>query len=186
MTDIQSLKKLWAVLTLFLIPFGGGIPVGVLRAQAFAIAWPVTAVLYFISDVILALLFEPVMTLVIVAVGKIPRLATAFEAMRATMGRTAQRYGVGAGPFALVMVAFGVDPMTGRAAAAVAGHGFLAGWAIAITGDMLYFAVIMAATLRLRRVFQNPELVVGIILLAMVLLPPIIRNVAKKIRWTSA
>jgi len=47
--------------------------------------------------------------------------------------------GTGAGPFALVMIAFGVDPMTGRATALAAGHGFVTGWALAIAGDMLYF-----------------------------------------------
>ena len=180
-----SLKNIWAVLTLFLIPFGGGIPAGVLRAQAFSIAWPVTTVLYFISDVVLALLFEPVMTLVLALAQRSARITAAFEAMRTAMGRNAERYGIGAGPFALIMVAFGVDPMTGRAAAAAAGHGFVAGWAIAIAGDMLYFAVLMVATLRLSRTLGNPELVVGIVLLAMLLLPPIIRNAVKRMRWTS-
>jgi hypothetical protein len=40
--------------------------------------------------------------------------------------------------------------MTGRAAAKAAGHGFLPGWAIAITGDMIYFVVLMASTLWLQ------------------------------------
>ena len=91
------------------------------------------------------------------------------------MSRTTAHYG-GAGPFALIMIAFGVDPMTGRAAAAAAGHGFIAGWAIAITGDMIYFAVIMVATLRLNSVLDDPNRTMAGILAAMFLLPIIVRR----------
>jgi len=43
---------------LFLIPVGGGIPAGVLLARDKGLAWPVTAGLYLISDILLALAFE--------------------------------------------------------------------------------------------------------------------------------
>ncbi len=164
------------VLVLFLIPVGGGIPAGVLLARASHLAWPVTSAIYFVSDVILALLFEPVLRLIIAAGRKIPRLARLTEAFRQVMRQTTAHYG-GAGPFALIMIAFGVDPMTGRAAAAAAGHGFLAGWAIAITGDMLYFGVVMAATLRLNAALGDANRTMWIILAAMFLLPIIVRKV---------
>lgn len=45
------------VLMLFLIPVGGGIPAGVLLARTMGLRWPVTAGLYFVSDLILALAF---------------------------------------------------------------------------------------------------------------------------------
>ena len=119
-----------AVLMIFLIPIGGGIPAGVLLARDRGLAWPVAMGLYFISDVILAFCFEPVLGLVVAMGRRIPRLARASEAVRLAMAKTTAHYGAaGAGPFALVMIAFGVDPMTGRAAAAAAGHGFISGWA---------------------------------------------------------
>ena len=163
------------VLMLFLIPVGGGIPAGVLLARSSHLAWPVTAGLYFISDVILAFLFEPVLRLVIAVGRKSPAVARMAEAVRLAMSRTTEHYG-GAGPFTLIMIAFGVDPMTGRAAAAAAGHGFIAGWAIAITGDMIYFAVIMIATLRLNSVLGNTNLTMAVILAAMFILPVIVRR----------
>ena len=46
---------MFPVLMLFLIPIGGGIPAGVLLAQTKGLAWPVTAGLYLVSDVMLAL-----------------------------------------------------------------------------------------------------------------------------------
>jgi len=163
------------VLMLFLIPVGGGIPAGVLYARAHGIPWLETSALYLVSDVILALLFEPLMLLVIAAGRKVPflaRLAWAFK--MATLRLTAQYSG--AGPFALIMIAFGVDPMTGRAAAAAAGHGFVSGWAIAIAGDMLYFWVVMVSTLELSAYLGSPDRAMWIVLAGMLLLPVAIRR----------
>ena len=161
---------------LFLIPIGGGIPAGVLLAQAHAMPWEITSALYLLSDVLLALAFEPVMLLVIAAGRKVPFLARLAWAFRAATLQLTSHY-KGAGPFGLIMVAFGVDPMTGRAAAAAAGHGFLTGWAIAITGDMLYFWVVMASTLKLHAYLRNPDTVMWIILAGMFLLPVLIRRI---------
>ena len=55
-----------SVLKLFVIPVGGGIPAGVMLAQAQGVAWPVTAVLYLVSDILLAVVFEPVLLLIAV------------------------------------------------------------------------------------------------------------------------
>jgi hypothetical protein len=164
-----------SVLTLFLIPVGGGIPAGVLLARSQHLAWPVTAGLYLVSDVILAFLFEPVLGLLRLAGRKIKFIGLMGAAMKLAMSRTTAHYG-GAGPFALIMIAFGVDPMTGRAAAAAAGHGFIAGWAIAIAGDMLYFGVVMAATLKLSSALGDPNRAMWIILAGMLILPVIVRR----------
>lgn len=171
------------VLALFLIPIGGGIPGGVMLAQKLGLRWPVTAALYLLSDVILAFAFEPIM-LALAAMGRrVPALARLAEAFRRSMDRTTARYGTGAGPFTLVMIAFGFDPMTGRSAAATAGHGFVAGWAIAIAGDMLYFAVVAAATLKLSSVLPNPDLAVAAVLAAMLLIPALARLLSSAYKW---
>jgi hypothetical protein len=142
--------QLFAVLKLFVIPVGGGIPAGVLLAQANGLAWPVTALLYLVSDILLAVAFEPILRLMAVLCGKVPVLARLGTILSAATARSVTHFGgTGTGPLALVIIAFGIDPMTGRASALAAGHGFIAGWAFAIAGDMLYFAVIAITTLRL-------------------------------------
>lgn len=166
------------VLMLFLIPVGGGIPAGVLLARTKGLAWPVAAGLYFISDVMLAFAFEPVLRLFVALGKKVPFLARVAAAMKTMMDKTASHYGgVGAGPFTLVMIAFGVDPMTGRAAAMAAGHGFVAGWAIAIAGDMLYYGVIAYSTLRLNAYFKDPNTTMMIVLVGMIFVPILARRV---------
>ena len=82
------------------------------------------------------------------------------------------------GPLGLILVSFSVDPMTGRAAAAAAGHGFVPGWALAITGDMFYFAMLMVSTLWLDDVLGNERWTIGLMLLVTLFLPTLLR------RWT--
>ncbi len=177
---MSLLSDSWDVLFLFLIPVGGGIPAGVLLAQSREIPWPVAAFLYFISDVILACVFEPLMLGLIHLSRRFTQLSRVAELFKKAMLQTTSAYGTHLGPLALIAVAFGVDPMTGRAVAKVAGHGFLAGWAIAITGDMLYFLVIMASTLWLNGVLGNETQTTALILVAMLLVPGVIRRVRER------
>lgn len=166
----------WGVLMLFLIPVGGGIPAGVLLARSRGIGWPIMMALYFISDVILACAFEPILRLLIVAGRRVAFLGRVTAAMREVMRRTASQYGSAGGPLTLIMIAFGVDPMTGRAAAAAAGHGFVSGWLIAIAGDMLYFLVLMVSTLWLNSILGDGAWTMGIMLVLMLVLPSLIRR----------
>jgi hypothetical protein len=173
----HSPAALASVFKLFLLPVGGGIPAGVLLAQNSGVAWPVTAGLYLVSDLVLAVAFEPILRLLAALGRKIPLLARLGAASRALSARSAQKFaGTGAGPIALVMIAFGVDPMTGRTTALAAGHGFFAGWAFAITGDLLYFAVLAVATVRLNAYFHDPNTAVLIVLAGMFLVPVLVRR----------
>jgi len=170
-----------AVLKLFVIPVGGGIPAGVLLAQTKGVAWPVTTLLYLVSDILLAVVFEPVLRLIALVCAKVPFLARCGAILKAATARSASQFGgAGAGPVALVMIAFGVDPMTGRASALAAGHGFVAGWAFAIAGDMLYFAVIAITTLRLNAYIHDPNITMLIVLAAMFLVPVLIRRIRSR------
>jgi hypothetical protein len=170
-----------AVLKLFVIPVGGGIPAGVMLAQAKGVAWPVTALLYLVSDICLAIVFEPVLLLMARVCVKVPFLTRVGAFLkRATSRSVAHFSGTGAGPLSLVMIAFGVDPMTGRASAHAAGHGFVAGWAFAIAGDMLYFAVIAITTLRLNTYIHDPNTTMLIVLAAMFLVPVLVRRIRSR------
>jgi hypothetical protein len=164
------------VLKLFLLPVGGGIPAGVLLARAQGLTWPITTGLYLVSDIVLALAFEPILRLLATLAGKVRFLARFGAALKVATARSVAPFGgTSAGPLALVMIAFGVDPMTGRATALAAGHGFLAGWAFAIVGDMLYFAVIALTTLHLNSYFQDPNTTTLVVLGAMFLVPMLVR-----------
>ncbi len=173
--DLQT-SIMFSVLKLFIIPVGGGIPAGVLLASSKGLLWPITTGLYLVSDIALALAFEPILRLIAVVLGKISFLTRFNAVFKAVAARSVAHIGgTSAGPLALVMISFGVDPMTGRASAHAAGHGFIAGWTIAITGDMLYFAVIALTTLRLNSYFRDPNTTMLIVLGAMLVVPVLVR-----------
>jgi len=82
----------------------------------------------------------------------------------------------------LVLIAFGVDPMTGRAAAMAQGHHFVSGWAVAIAGDMIFFGVVMVSTIWLNNILGDGTWTAIIIMVLMLGLPPLIRRVKKRIK----
>jgi hypothetical protein len=172
-----TLTSSWEVFTLFVIPIGGGIPAGVVLARSRGIPWTGMLLLYFLSDVLLAFVFEPIMWFVI-AWGKRSAPVTQYlAALKEAVRRTTPHFGHSLGPLALIAVAFGVDPMTGRAVAKAAGHGFLSGWAIAIAGDMLYFSVLMVSTLWLNHLLGDGTWTTVIMLVLMIAVPAAIRRV---------
>ncbi len=181
MSIIPSSADMLSILKLFIIPAGGGIPAGVMLAKTKGVAWPVTTLLYLGSDIILAIAFEPILRIIAFFCGKVSFLTRFSAALKAATARSVSHYGgTGAGPIALIMIAFGVDPMTGRATALAAGHGIVTGWAIAVTGDMLYFAVIAISTLSLNSYIRDPNTTMLIILVAMFFIPVIIRRIRSR------
>jgi hypothetical protein len=70
--------------------------------------------------------------------------------------------------------------MTGRAVTLANGHGFMSGWTLAIAGDMLYFALIMASTLWLNHILGDGTWTMLIILAGMFFLPGFIKKIRMK------
>jgi hypothetical protein len=178
------ISSAWSVFLLFTIPVGGGIPAGVLLARNKGIPWPGMLLLYFLSDLVLACVFEPIMRGLVLASKRSKILTQMGAALQQSISKTTSHYGSHLGPFALVLVAFGVDPMTGRIAAAAAGHGFISGWAIAITGDLFYFLLIMSSTLWLGGILGDEVQTTLIILILMMILPMLIKKIRG--RWRAA
>lgn len=173
-----------SVLMLFLLPVGGGIPAGVLLARDLGLSWPLTAILYLFSDIVLAVSFEPVLRFFVFLGRKSPRLSRFAVTMKAMAAKNTAMIGAHdhANPFVLVMISFGVDPMTGRSAALASGYGFILGWVFAIAGDMLYYAVVAISTLRLNAYFHDPNTAMLIVLSAMIMLPILARRVRAQFR----
>lgn len=180
----KTLSDAWDVLVLFLIPIGGGIPGGVLLAKSKGIEWPEMTLLYLISDMILACIFEPLMLLSRAGAKRSAYLSRVGAAFKKSTEKTLAYYGNKRSPLALILIAFGVDPMTGRIVAAAAGHGFIPGWALAITGDMFYYAMLMVSTLFLRNVLGDGTAATIIILVVMTIGPMLWRKLREKFRRT--
>lgn len=175
-------RNSWDVFLLFTIPIGGGIPGGVVLGHARGFGWPYLTLLYFVSDVLLALAFEPVLQGLRRLAERSPRARRTLAAYRASLQRQIERLGVNPSPLKLVWVSFGIDPMTGRAAALAAGHGFVAGWLIAIAGDLIFFGILMASTLWLNGVLGDGTWASLIILALMLGVPALFRAWRRRAR----
>ncbi|NDD90922.1 hypothetical protein EBZ37_02390, partial [bacterium] len=132
------------------------------------------------SDLALAVVFEPILLMLVRLGSRAQLIRRAAEVFRKSLDQNVARYGHVTGPFGLVLVAFGVDPMTGRAAALAAGHGFVTGWMIAIAGDMMYFTVLMVSTLWLKQWIGDGTVVMLIVFVLMMSIPALIRKIRER------
>lgn len=171
----------WQVLVLFCVPIGGGIPGGVVLGDARGLSWPTLMVLYFISDCLLACVFDPI----VYFVRKSPRTQKFKEAYKRALTQSVLKHGTNLRPFTLVMIAFGVDPMTGRIATIMSGHGFFSGWALTIAGDMIFFTVVMVSTLWLNNLLGDGMWTAIIITVCILVVPNLIKFLRTKISKSS-
>lgn len=170
MTQSLFSKNAWDVLLLFVVPIGGGIPAGVALAKARGLMWPIMMFLYFVSDCLLALVFEPIMHMFLKASEKRQSVGRVRQALAHSIKWIGDRYGLRPNPLTLIFITFSTDPMTGRCVAKGAGHGFFTGWALTIAGDMVFFSLIMVSTLWLNHILGDGTWAAIIVTIAIVLL----------------
>lgn len=175
-------KNAYEVFLLFMLPIGGGIPAGVVLGNSRGLSWEIMMLLYFFSDVVLACLFDPVMKLFIYLDNHSRFISKFNAALKKSAAVTISQYGAKPRPHLLVLISFGVDPMTGRAISYMAGHGFLSGWALAITGDMFFFLAIMGSTLWLNNILGDGTWTTVIITLIIIVGPALIKKIRARFK----
>jgi hypothetical protein len=134
------------VLMLFCVPGGVGVPPGVLLAKQGGLGPAMTTVLYFLSDVLMACVFEPALRALAAVARRRQRLDRLRDAYAQALARMMPR-GSLAGPGGIVLTGFGMGLPFGRALSALAGYGLVAGWLLTMAGDMLYFLIGLVSTL---------------------------------------
>jgi hypothetical protein len=168
------------VLLMFVMPLAAGIPFGVIMARDAGLSPLVTAGLYLVSDLLLPVTAEPFLALLrwlARRVAFVDRMGHVFSRATGSVGLNEGRV---RGPLGLILFSFSISPTSGRAAAAAAGHGFVSGWTLAIIGDMLFFGMLMATTLWVASVFGDSRQTIGLIAIAVWLLPVLIRRLRRR------
>ena len=164
---------------LFFVPLAAGIPFGVIMARDAGLSPLMTAGLYLVSDLVLAVTAEPFLALLrwlgrrVAFVGRMGQFFTrATDSVGLSDGNVR-------GPLGLILFSFSISPTSGRAAAAAAGHGFFVGWTLAIIGDMLFFGVLMATTLWVASVFGDSRQTIGAVVIVAWVVPLVIRRLRR-------
>jgi hypothetical protein len=170
----------WGVLLVFATQIGAGIPLGVLLARDAGLSPLLTAGLYLVSDVFLAVVTEPVLMLLRWLSPRVPLLQSLGNRLSRVSGATGLSQGRVRGPLGLILFSFVFAPAPSRAASEAAGHGVFSGWGLAIIGDMLYFGVIMASTLLVISLFGDSRTAIAPIIVVAWLLPLVLQRLHRK------
>lgn len=179
------------VFALFWSPVGPGIPAGVLLARHVPLHPAVTFLLYTASDVLGATVCHPLFGLLRRAARRVPALKWLGERMlRLAMFGTriprpqdvAPGAGVAPALFRVATVGFGVDVYTAGMVMSGLRVPRLLGWASAIVGDLLWFALLLASSLAAAAIVDDDRVVGGVVLLAMLVIPPLARRLFPALR----
>ena len=165
----------YGVLLLFCIPGGVGIPPGVLLGHHDGIGFVPMTVLYFLSDVVLAFVFEPMLIVLAALARVVPGVARAGQLLMALVERTMPA-GSLAGPTGIMLTSFGAGLPFGRALAAAAGYALVPGWLLTIAGDMVYYVIGTVSTLWFDGMFGDQRVAALAGLVVMLLAPVLVRR----------
>jgi|SRR5579864_3228189 len=179
------LPTLWpagalGVFLVFCTQIGAGIPLGVIMARNAGLSPFMTALLYLGSDVVLAVTCEPMLLLLRWLGERVEFIGRLGRRLSKLSGATGLSEGKVQGPLGLILFSFAWAPAPARAASEAAGHGFLAGWTLAIIGDMAYFTMIMFSTLWVSSIFGDDRVAVGAVLVGAWLLPMLLKRLRRQ------
>jgi hypothetical protein len=180
------------VFALFWAPVGPGIPAGVLLARHVPLNPLVTFGLYAASDVLAAVVLNPVFTGLRRWARRVPSLRKAGQRFLrlAMMGTPAARPASadGAPPtraaelFRVATIGFGVDVYTAGAVATGLPVSRVMRWACAIAGDLVWFAILLATSIAAASVADDDRVVGIVVLIAMLVIPSIARRIFPALR----
>jgi hypothetical protein len=178
------------VFALFWAPVGPGIPAGVLLAHHLRLAPAVTFGLYTLSDALAAVLLNPLYAWLrthgrrIPAVRKIGGRLLAFAMIgirRPTADETRDGRRAPA-LFRISTVGFGVDIYTAGVLATGLPVPRLQGWAAAIAGDLVWFALLLGSSIAAASVLDDDRWIAVVVVAVTLIVPPIARRIFPALR----
>jgi len=179
------------VFLLFWSPVGPGIPAGVVLARHAGLSPAVTFGLYGLTDLLGAVVCNPIFALLRRASRYVPPLQWLGRhllrlAMFGTRLPRAEdlRPGGQLAPalFRIGTIGFGVDVYSAGMVAAGLPVPRLLGWAAAIAGDMVWFALLLGTSLAAAAVVNDDKTVGIVVLVAMMVIPQLARRIFPALR----
>jgi hypothetical protein len=177
------------VFALFWTPIGPGIPAGVLLARHVPLNPSVTFGLYALSDVLAAVVVHPLFVLLrrhgrrVRAIHWLGRRFMGLVMLGLPRSRAAHD-GARLAPmlFRIATVGFGADVYIGGLVATGLPVPRLSGWASAIAGDLVWFALLLATSVLAASIADDDRFIGLVVLVAMVAIPQIAKRVIPALR----
>jgi len=180
------------VFALFWAPVGPGIPAGVLLARHIPLNPALTFSLYALSDLLSAFVFGPLFALLrrygrhVRPIRSVGRRLLAIATMGVRVPRAEDvgegRMGLAPTLFRIATVGFGVDVYTGGALASGLPVPRVAGWASAIAGDLVWFALLLGASLGAAWIADDDRVITVVVLAAMIFIPKLAQRIFPALR----
>ena len=178
------------VFALFWAPVGPGIPAGVLLANHLRLPPPVTFGLYSLSDALAIIMLSPFYAWLrtygrgIPAVRKIGSrlLRLAMIGVRRPTPEEVSSGRLGPALLRIATVGFGVDIYTAGALASTLPIPRLPAWAAAMAGDLLWFAVLLSASVAAAQIFDDERWVAVVVIVVTVAGPSLLRRIFPALR----
>ena len=111
----QDFTNVSEIFSLFIIPFGGGIPAGVILGKTRGVSWQVVSLAYLCSDILLAVVFEQLLLFFVRRSTNSKFLQQFAKSYSETLEKFGFKLGLKPSPLTFVVLSFGADPMTSRA-----------------------------------------------------------------------
>jgi len=174
------------VLMLFFAPIGPGIPAGVLLARHVPLHPALTFGLYALSDVLAAIVCHPIFVLLRrhgARVRPVRWLGRHVLAL-AMAGVRVPEPSSGAAPrlFRIGTVGFGVDVYTAGMLVAGLRVPRIPGWASAIAGDLVWFALLLATSFVAASIVDDDRVIAVAMVAAMLVIPRLAQRVFPSLR----
>jgi len=175
------------VLLLFFAPVGPGIPAGVLLARHIPLNPAATFALYAFSDVSAAMICHPLFVFLRHHGRRVRPIRALGKRMLAlaTLGVRAPAHpGDALAPVLsrIATVGFGVDVYTAGFLATGLGVPRIPGWASAIAGDLVWFALLLATSMAAASVADDDRVIALAMVVAMLVIPRIARRFVPALR----
>jgi len=173
------------VLALFFAPVGPGVPAGVLLARHVPLTPAATFGLYALSDAIAAIVCHPLFALLRRHgrnVKPIRWLGRRLMSLAMIGVRVPEQAGVAPALSRIAMVGFGVDVYTAGMLATGLPVPRLPGWAAAITGDLLWFAVLLGTSLVAASIADDDRCIALGMIVARIVIPWLARRFVPALR----
>jgi len=178
------------VFVLFWAPIGPGVPAGVLLARHVPLHPAFTFGLYTLSDVLAAIVCQPIFVLLRRHARRLPplrwlgrrMLAVAMTGVRPPSAEDARGGRLGPLLTRIATVGFGADIYTAGMLAGGLGVPRVRGWAAAIAGDLVWFTVLLATSLAAAAIADDDRFIGLVLLAAMILVPRLARRFVPALR----
>jgi hypothetical protein len=173
------------VLTLFFAPVGPGIPAGVLLARHVPLNPVVTFGLYALSDVMAAIVCHPIFVVLRrhgARVAPIRWLGRHVLSLAMIGVRIPESGGVAPKLLRIGTVGFGVDVYTAGMLVSGLRVPRLPGWASAIAGDLVWFALLLATSFLAASVADDDRVIAVAMIVAMIAIPRLAQRVFPALR----